>query len=391
MASFVPNDLTGLFMFMHFSFRGAVIATLFWLLAAGARADEPAPARRYVLDSQGNRPTPRIIVPDVCAWPYTVQLADGTILAAIFNQPSHGRMVGDVDIWATTDGGQTWGKRGTGAPHEPGAPNNRMNCAIGLDAGGNVVLLSSGWSLKPHPTTQGALEIDKVLRTWVCRSDDGGKTWTLDKESFPENSPEGTPLIPFGSVAIAKDGSLVTAAYTTIEKEKKWWQSYAVRSSDGGKTWTVGVPIDPTRALNETFLWHDGNGRWIAVGRHSRLELYESTDDARTWKHLCTATENNCVPGMIIKLADGRLLLSHGNRIKGSERVDLRVSDDGGKSWSQPARLVDFITFDGGYPSSVQRPDGQIVTAYYAKKTEYHDGYHMGVVIWDPVKTFPKQ
>jgi hypothetical protein len=92
---------------------------------------------------------------------------------------------------------------------------------------------------------------------------------------------------------------------------------------------------------------------------------------------------------MLLKLADGRLLLAHGNRAKGDERVEARVSDDSGKTWSKPARIVDFITFDGGYPSCVQRSDGMVVTAYYAKQTDYHDGYHMGVVTWDPAKTFP--
>jgi len=44
---------------------------------------------------------------------------------------------------------------------------------------------------------------------------------------------------------------------------------------------------------------------------------------------------------------------------------------------------------DGGYPSSVQRPDGQVLTAFYAAKTAAHPRYHMGVVVWDPAKTRP--
>jgi hypothetical protein len=38
---------------------------------------------------------------------------------------------------------------------------------------------------------------------------------------------------------------------------------------------------------------------------------------------------------------------------------------------------------DCGYPSSVQRADGKIVTAYYSQAVENHDRYHMGVAIWD--------
>lgn len=45
--------------------------------------------------------------------------------------------------------------------------------------------------------------------------------------------------------------------------------------------------------------------------------------------------------------------------------------------------MVDFQG-DGGYPSSVQLPDGQVLTAYYASRIEDHAGYHMGVVLWAP-------
>jgi len=39
--------------------------------------------------------------------------------------------------------------------------------------------------------------------------------------------------------------------------------------------------------------------------------------------------------------------------------------------------------------ASIQRADGQVVTAYYASSIESHPGYHMGIVVWDPAKTLP--
>jgi len=46
--------------------------------------------------------------------------------------------------------------------------------------------------------------------------------------------------------------------------------------------------------------------------------------------------------------------------------------------------LVDFgpSASDGGYPSSVHRDDGVIVTAWYANATTFHRRYHMGVTHW---------
>ena len=46
-------------------------------------------------------------------------------------------------------------------------------------------------------------------------------------------------------------------------------------------------------------------------------------------------------------------------------------------------RLVDSLEQDCGYPSSVQRADGKIVTAYYAKRVLNHERYHMGVALWE--------
>jgi hypothetical protein len=48
--------------------------------------------------------------------------------------------------------------------------------------------------------------------------------------------------------------------------------------------------------------------------------------------------------------------------------------------------LVGIHSLEGdcGYPSSVQRADDKIVTAYYSKGAENHERYHMGVAIWQP-------
>ena len=58
---------------------------------------------------------------------------------------------------------------------------------------------------------------------------------------------------------------------------------------------------------------------------------------------------------------------------------------------AQPAEPKRYVlgAYDGGYPSCVQLPDGRVVVAYYARKTSYHDRYHLGVVTWDPSTTFP--
>ena len=93
-------------------------------------------------------------------------------------------------------------------------------------------------------------------------------------------------------------------------------------------------------------------------------------------------------PGHLMRLKDGTILLSYGNRVKTKQGIEVMFSHDEGKTWSEPYRLLDVNSSDSGYPSSVQLKDGCVMTAYYAKATpEGHRGYHMGTVIWDPVKT----
>jgi hypothetical protein len=84
-----------------------------------------------------------------------------------------------------------------------------------------------------------------------------------------------------------------------------------------------------------------------------------------------------------MKLADGRVLLSYGNRNRNNFGVDARISPDGGKKWGPPFRIAGTPHSDCGYPSSVQLGAGEVVTAYY---TRISPGYHyeMRVALWDP-------
>ena len=119
----------------------AVLVGLLFVLATGAPAAEQ---KSYVQTKDGQRPVPTVAADNVCAWPNLTVLEDGTIVATIFNQPSHGSVAGDVECWATKDQGATWQKVGTPAPHEP--DTNRMNVAAGRANHGDLLVIASGWS-----------------------------------------------------------------------------------------------------------------------------------------------------------------------------------------------------------------------------------------------------
>ncbi len=326
----------------------------------------------------------RNAIQGVCAWPNCQILPDGTILALIFNQPCHGLWEGDLDCWASRDGGQIWRFLSRVAPHVPGT--NRMNCAAGIAANGDVVALCSGWADR-KPRGEPVAPHTRPLRSVVCRSSDGGTTWSLGG-SFPAPHSTGigseNEFIPFGNIRISDDGSLRVAAYLRRGESRS---CFLLRSTDDGQSWGGAVGLHP--GGNETDILHLGGGRWLAASREFRerrdvhLELFASSDDGRTWARRMPLTLPRQITGNLARLGDGRVLLSHGNRCWNNFGVDIRISDDEGATWGPPVRIVDCPRSDCGYPSTVQTGAGQAVTAFYTQVSDdYH--YEMRVATWDP-------
>ena len=340
-----------------------------------------------------------IAIDGVCAWPNLTQMPNGEIIATIFNQPCHGKWSGDVECWGSTDG-RFWQKRGTPAPHEAGT--NRMNVGAGLAADGALIVLASGWSHRvprpdpmpvyPHDATtpEEAARYDftqaSVLDPWVCRSTDGGRTWTRDgRVERPEMMAN---LIPFGDIALDSERRPCASFYGWDNKSDRRRGdrfSWFFRSPDDGRTWKP-VCLIGNGNHNETTLLHLGGGRWLAAARtaaEKAIEMFASADDGATWTSNGLVTFPGQHPAQLLRLADGRILFCFGLRNIGLRGVGARVSDDEGRTWGAPRVLVTYdLDADGGYPASAQIADGTIVTAYYSSSAPAHQRYHMGVVRW---------
>ncbi|MFA6543719.1 MAG: sialidase family protein [Limisphaerales bacterium] len=335
----------------------ALHAVLMGMAMAAEPSAEPPLIARYVA------------VDNVCAWPQLAVLRDGTIAAILHNQPAHGLCEGDVECW-TSASGEFWTKAGTPTQHEPNTI--RMNHAAGLAKNGDLIVLCSGWTNEQQPGRPKQKPFrDATLRPLVCRSSDGGHTWTRSKE-FPV--PETNQFIPFGPIVAGEDGALHASCYAN----RSAWH---FRSHDDGRTWQPGAVI--AAGYNETSLLHLGGKRWMGAARLNSTDLFRSDDDGATWQGPQPVTGHGEINGHLARIRDGRLLLSYGNRIKDQYGVTAKLSSDEGKTWSAPLRLARVLSGDCGYPSSVQRADGKIVTVYYAKSAENHNRYHMGVAIWE--------
>ena len=190
-------------------------------------------------------------------------------------------------------------------------------------------------------------------------------------------------VIPFGDIVQVSDGSLGVSVYggSPDPDSSAWW--YA--SMDDGRTWTMRAVMRDGNTTETTPLVL-GDGRILAAARtcgYQHLDLLSSDDHGATWQTQGPLTLGGQHPGHLLELKDGRLLLTYGIRNIGLYGVGVMISADQGKTWQSPRVLVDFETAtDGGYPASMEMPDGVIVTAYYCNGIPAHQRYHMGVARW---------
>ena len=88
-------------------------------------------------------------------------------------------------------------------------------------------------------------------------------------------------------------------------------------------------------------------------------------------------------PPSMIKLKDGRMAITYGFR-SAPYGIRAKLSRDDGKTWGPEIVLRDDAgTWDLGYPRTVQRADGKIVTVYYFNDKKDEERY-IAATIWNP-------
>jgi hypothetical protein len=180
---------------------------------------------------------------------------------------------------------------------------------------------------------------------------------------------------------------------TAAKQDGREGRPLCVRTTDGGRSWhfvswigaePTGYSIMPaTVRLGPTELLtairrRDAPKAWI--------ETYRSIDNGTTWKLEAVPApdlgEGN--PASLIRLADGRLCLTYGVRAV-PYSIRARLSSDGGHTWGEELVLRDDgAGRDLGYPRSVQRSDGKVVTVYYFWDARTGPERYVAATIWDP-------
>ena len=205
----------------------------------------------------------------------------------------------------------------------------------------------------------------KELGVWMIRSTDGGVTWSERYDSLV-NSPHGPIQL--------SDRRLLYAG-------KDLWRPGervgVCESTDDGQSWRWLADIAPAEGHSHTE-YHElhavetGDGRMLVQIRnhnktYERETLQcESTDGGKTWTKPASIGVWG-LPSHLLKLRDGRLLMSYGHR-RAPLGNQARVSTDQGRTWSEPIILSgDGITGDLGYPSTVELSDSTLLTVWYER------------------------
>ncbi len=218
-----------------------------------------------------------------------------------------------------------------------------------------------------HRRLEGARR-KALLGTWMVRSADGGETWSAPFR-VPVNSPHGpNPL---------SDGRILYVGKQLWSDERR---NGVAESTDDGQTWRWLSEI-PTRPGDDRSNYHElhavetADRRIVAQIRNhnstnERETLQcESSDGGKTWSmpHPIGVWG---LPSHLLRLRDGRLLMTYGYRRKpfGNQ---ARLSEDHGRTWSEPISLsTEGAGGDLGYPSTVELADRSLLTLWYERLAE---------------------
>ena len=180
----------------------------------------------------------------------------------------------------------------------------------------------------------------------------------------------------FGMFGKKKDKN---AADTGAIGRSKVSSAVLYRSDDGGAGWSDGTAIARgrrrTRDYHEPVLMEMEPGHLLCMlriaprdnGQRGLFWRNESFDDGYTWT---TPEPTEILSGAcprLLRLKDGRLLVTYGRRFE-PYGIYASLSADNGIKWGKTAWLIRGTpNSDQGYTSSIQLEDGRIFTACYAR------------------------
>ena len=185
-------------------------------------------------------------------------------------------------------------------------------------------------------------------------------------------------------------------------------RSFCVRTTDGGRSfirlgWMLLEPENVRSVMSSTVRVGEkhlvsllrrrlDSSREGALWKRCWIDAVASEDDGQSWMFLSRLADtdtfedqHNGNPPSLVRIPDGRICGIYGFR-SSPYGMRAKLSRDNGRTWGSEITLRDDArTWDIGYPKSILRPDGKIVTTYYFV-TEDHPEQQIAATIWDPAR-----
>lgn len=356
---------------------------------------------------------------------------------------------GKCAVYVSTDAGLSWS-----AAAQPTIPAEWPNCAF--IPFGPVVDVAFGPDGTLYYALSGFNPATKQSRIFLARSEDLGATW--DTTTLPWIAPnldkgeagvDGVPSIAVDprnprrvSVGWGSNWATYVLNANVLQGKLYYWdvveRVYVATSNDGGATFGEPVNVGEGLKLTPTVegvkpppqVVAGNNGEIYAIfGEYARggsrdvregnappahIYLATSRDGGRTYDKATiftgpTPTTNadwTWVPRMGIDRRNGNLYAVWENMSSAGDPVQISLirSTDGGRTWSEPAKLNDAEwprkwNYPELYPSISVAPNGRVDVAWYdwrndatwvadAKKNVFQDVYYTSSVdggrTWGP-------
>ena len=279
--------------------------------------------------------------------PALLEAADGTLLAFAEGRVNGRGDSGDIDLVLrrSEDGGRTWGD--LEVVWSDGANTAGNPCPV-LDRGtGTIHLLATrnlGTDHEPRiidGTSTGTRTV------WVLSSADHGRTWTEPREITATAKRDDWTWYatgPGNGIQLERGphaGRLLVPC-DHIERDTRHYYSHVIASDDGGATWRV-LGRTPSHQVNECAVAELADGSLLLnmrnYDRSKRARaISRSTDGGSSWSEVVrepALPEPICQAAMVA-IDEGRtLIFSNPASADRRERMTVRTSRDGGRTWSE--------------------------------------------------------
>ncbi len=298
--------------------------------------------------------------------PSLIVTKKGTLLAFCEGRKNGRGDTGDIDLLLrrSTDGGKTWGK--TQVVWDDGTNTCGNPCPV-VDAAGTIwLLLTHNLGKDTEAEIVGGTS-DGSRTVWISKSTDDGVTWSKPVEITKDvKKPEWTWYATGPGIGIQTKSSRLVIPCDSKSEKGKVRESHIIYSDDRGATWKLGGVVGPGCNESQVAELEDGtlllnmrsyqanNRRLIATSKDGGATFTKPVEDQTLVEPVCQASLIR-VPG-----ERNTLLFSNPASTK-REKMTVRLSRDGGKTWPV-SRLLH--AGPAAYSCLAVLPDGGIACLY---------------------------